>query len=471
MGSSNRNEDGDLNQALIAESSTKEDNGGQDFSSRLCIESKKLWHVVGPAIFSRVASYSMNIITQAFAGHLSEVELASISIANTVIVGFNFGLLLGMVSALETLCGQAFGAKRYHMLGIYLQRSWIVLFLCCFLTLPFYIFTTPVLKLLGQSDAVSEQSGLVALWLIPLHFSFAFHFPLQRFLQFQLQNQIIAWVSLMGLAVNALTSWLLVYVFDFGVVGAAIALDISWWFMVLGLFVYTSCGWCPLTWTGFSVQAFVGLWDFVKLSVASGVMLCLENWYYRILLLMTGYLKNATTAVDALSVCTTIKDWEMMIPMAFFDGTGVRVANELGAGNGNAVTFATKVNFGGAIHRVAVGSGWQAWVAYINLGCYYIIGLPLEILMGWIFKLGVMGIWGGMILGGTAAQTVILAITTIRCDWEKEGIWGGIILGGTAVQTVIITIRCDWEKERKPARGYRSGQSLIQRITQRTDIS
>ncbi|KAF3327033.1 Protein TRANSPARENT TESTA 12 [Carex littledalei] len=28
-----------------------------------------------------------------------------------------------MTSALETLCGQAYGAKQYHMLGIYLQRS------------------------------------------------------------------------------------------------------------------------------------------------------------------------------------------------------------------------------------------------------------------------------------------------------------------------------------------------------------
>lgn len=38
---------------------------------------------------------------------------------------------------------------------------------------------------------------------------------------------------------------------------------------------------------------------------------------------------------------------------------------------------------------VAVGSGWQAWVAYINLGCYYIIGLPLGIVMGWVLHLGV----------------------------------------------------------------------------------
>lgn len=28
----------------------------------------------------------------------------------------------------------------------------------------------------------------------------------------------------------------------------------------------------------------------------------LENWYYRILILMTGYLKDATVAVDALSI-------------------------------------------------------------------------------------------------------------------------------------------------------------------------
>jgi MATE family multidrug resistance protein len=108
-----------------------------------------------------------------------------------------------------------------------------------------------------------------------LHFSFAFLFPLRTFLQSQLKNQVTAWVSLVSLGINALTSWLFVYELDFGIVGVAIALDISWWALTLGLFVYCSCGRCPSTWTGFSVQAFSGLWEFVKLSVASGVML----WY------------------------------------------------------------------------------------------------------------------------------------------------------------------------------------------------
>lgn len=69
-------------------------NRRQDFVSKFWVETQKLWLIVGPSIFSRVSSYTMNIITQAFAGRLGDVQLASISIANTVIVGFNFGLLV-----------------------------------------------------------------------------------------------------------------------------------------------------------------------------------------------------------------------------------------------------------------------------------------------------------------------------------------------------------------------------------------
>ncbi|XP_028783900.1 protein DETOXIFICATION 27 [Neltuma alba] len=443
----------------------------ETLTRRVWVESKKLWHIVGPAIFSRVASYSMLVITQAFAGHLGDLELAAISIANNVIVGFDFGLLLGMASALETLCGQAFGAKKYYMLGVYMQRSWIVLFMCCVLLLPIYLFATPALKLLGQTEELSELSGAVAKWMIPLHFSFAFQFPLQRFLQSQLKTGAIAWVSLVALIVHVFVSWLFVYQFQFGVIGTAATINISWWVLVFGLFGYTACGGCPETWTGFSIEALSGLWEFVKLSAASGVMLCLENWYYRVLILMTGNLQNAEIAVDALSICMTINGWELMIPLAFFAATGVRVANELGAGNGKGAKFATKVSVGTSVvigmvfwmlimafhdqfgyifsssravleevnklslllaftvllnsvqpvlSGVAVGSGWQSYVAYINLGCYYLIGVPLGFLMGWVFHLGVMGIWAGMIFGGTATQTLVLALITIRCDWDKE---------------------------------------------------
>lgn len=66
---------------------------GKSLGWRVWIESKKLWRIVGPAIFQRVVLYSMIVITQAFAGHLGDVELASLSISS-VITGFNFGLFV-----------------------------------------------------------------------------------------------------------------------------------------------------------------------------------------------------------------------------------------------------------------------------------------------------------------------------------------------------------------------------------------
>lgn len=37
---------------------------------------------------------------------------------------------------------------------------------------------------------------------------------------------------------------------------------------------------------------------------------------------------------------------------------------------------------------VAVGCGWQTFVAYVNVGCYYGIGIPLGSVLGFYFKFG-----------------------------------------------------------------------------------
>uniref|UniRef100_A0A0A0KGP7 Protein DETOXIFICATION n=1 Tax=Cucumis sativus TaxID=3659 RepID=A0A0A0KGP7_CUCSA len=461
-----------INDPLLQHSTSTFQPHHQDYLlTRIGIESKKLWYIVGPSIFSRIISYTVLVLAQAFAGHLNDFDLAAFSIAVNVIIGFDMGLLLGMASALETLCGQAYGAKKYYMLGVYMQRSWIVLFLCCVLLSPIFFFASPVLKLIGEPDELAEKAGVLSIWFLPLHFSFAFYFPLQRFMQSQVKVWPIVWSAVAALLLYLLASWVLVVELKMGVEGIVLACNIGWLVMPIILMGYTVWGDCRLTWTGFSVDAFSNLWEFVKLSAASGVMLCLENWYYRILIVVTGNMKNAKIMVDALSICLSINGWEMMIPMGFFVGVGVRVANELGAGNGEGAKFATIVSsaisliiglffcclivifhdsFGllysstpqvlqevdnltllltftilfnsiqPILSGVAVGSGWQSYVAYINLGCYYIIGLPLGILLQWFTDLGVKGIWMGMIFGGTGVQTLILLIITIRFDWEEE---------------------------------------------------
>ncbi|RCV12065.1 hypothetical protein SETIT_2G238600v2 [Setaria italica] len=435
-------------------------------------ESKKLWEIVGPAVFMRLVLYSMNVISQAFAGHLGNRELAAFSIANTVISGLNFGFQYGMASALETLCGQAYGAKQQHMLGVYMQRSWIILLAFSVLLAPTYIFSGQLLVALGMPAELSHDAGLVSLYFLPLHFTTAIVLPLNKFLQCQRKNWVTAVTTAVGFPVHFAATWLLGRYFQLGVVGAALAIDFSW-ALVAGLqLAYAFCGGCPETWRGFSASAFVDLKDFVKLSAASGVMLCLESWYYRILIFLTGYMKNAELAVDALSICMSLAGWELMIHLGFLAGTGVRVGNELGASNGKGARFATIVStttsfiislfisslalifhdklaimftsseavitavdslsvllaltillngIQPALSGVAVGSGWQALVAYVNIGSYYLIGVPFGVILAWGFHCGVLGIWVGMI-SGTMVQTLILAYITLRCDWNEEAL-------------------------------------------------
>lgn len=64
-----------------------------------------------------------------------------------------------MGSALETLCGQAFGAGKLNMLGVYMQRSWLILFCTALILTPVYVFSDHILKLIGVQDDIADLAG------------------------------------------------------------------------------------------------------------------------------------------------------------------------------------------------------------------------------------------------------------------------------------------------------------------------
>ena len=206
-----------------------------------------------------------------------------------------------MGSALETLCGQAFGAGQVRMLGVYLQRSWIILTVSCFVLLPSYLAATPILKLLGQRDDIAELAGKFSLWIIPQMFASAINFPAQKFLQAQSKVTVQAWIGFVGLLAHVAMLWVFLFVFRWGIVGAAIAFDVTMWIISLAQILYV-VGWCGDAWTGFSWSAFSNLWAFVKLSLASAVMLCLEIWYFMVLVVLSGGLEDVEIAVGSISI-------------------------------------------------------------------------------------------------------------------------------------------------------------------------
>lgn len=38
---------------------------------------------------------------------------------------------------------------------------------------------------------------------------------------------------------------------------------------------------------------------------------------------------------------------------------------------------------------VAIGSGQQAIVAIVNIGSYYLVGMPVGVVLGWLLMLGI----------------------------------------------------------------------------------
>ncbi|GAV71988.1 MatE domain-containing protein, partial [Cephalotus follicularis] len=252
--------------------------------------------------------------------------------------------MLGMGSAVETLCGQAYGAHRYEMLGIYLQRSTIVLTLTGIPMALIYILSKPILILLGQSTAVASAAAVFVYGLIPQIFAYAVNFPIQKFLQSQRIVTPSAFISAATLVVHLLLSWLAVYKLGLGLIGASLVLSLSWWIIVGAQFAYIlRSSRCKQTWNGFSLQAFNGIWEFVKLSTGSAVMLCLETWYYQILVLIAGLLDNPELSLDSLAVCMAINGLFFMVSVGFNAAASVRVSNELGAGNPKSAAFSVVV--------------------------------------------------------------------------------------------------------------------------------
>jgi len=208
-----------------------------------------------------------------------------------------------MGSAVETLCGQAHGAHRYDMLGVYLQRSTIVLVITGLPMTLLFIFSKPLLISLGEPADVASVASVFVYGMIPMIFAYAVNFPIQKFLQSQSIVTPSAYISAATLVIHLILSWLSVFKFGWGLLGLSVVHSLSWWIIVLAQIIYIKISpRCRRTWDGFSWKAFDGLWDFFQLSAASAVMLCLESWYSQILVLLAGLLKDPELALDSLAI-------------------------------------------------------------------------------------------------------------------------------------------------------------------------
>ncbi|XLT53055.1 hypothetical protein HN873_045659 [Arachis hypogaea] len=378
---------------------------------------------------------------------------------------------MGMASALDTFCGQSYGAGQHRMLGIHAQRAMLVLMIVCVPVSIIWANTKSILILFGQDHEISAEAGRFAQLIIPCLFAFGLLQCQTRFLQ--TQNIVIPMMFSSGATtvLHVVLCWVLVFKSGLGSRGAAISNCVAYWVNVLILALYIKFSpSCSQTWTGFSTEAFHGIPSFLRLAIPSAVMVCLELWSFELMVLLSGRLPNPKLQTSVLSICLNTESTLWMVPFGLSGAISTRVSNELGAGNPWAARLAVRVvlvmaiiegtlvatvmisirNLWGYVYSndvqvvrhvalmlpilaasifldglqcvlsgIVRGCGWQKIGAFINLGSYYLVGVPCAIVLAFVLHSGAKGLWLGIICA-LILQALGLIIITARTDWERE---------------------------------------------------
>ncbi|CAO2815008.1 unnamed protein product [Amaranthus hypochondriacus] len=434
-------------------------------------EIKRVSKLGGPMVAVMMAQYMIQVVTLMMVGHLGNLYLASTALAVSIAAVTGFSLLLGMAGALETLSGQAYGAKQYNKVG---TQTYTAIFSLALFSIPLsfiWINMGKILVFIGQDPAISHEAGKFMTYLVPTLFSYAVFQPLVRY--FQSQSLVIPMFisSCATLCLHIPLCWALVYKSGLQNLGGAIAMGISNWLNAIFLALYMKfSSSCAPTRSPLSLEIFDGIGQFFRFAIPSAAMICFEWWSFELLVLLSGFLPNPELETSVLSVCLTTTSTLFAIPYGISAAGSTRVANELGAGNPQAarkaaravilmgvanglvvssILFATRKVFGycfssekevieyvgnmaiivsgnvifdstqAVISGVARGCGWQHIASFVNLVAYYIVGIPVAAALGFWTQLRGRGLWLG-VLCGAITQTILLAIITSRTNWEEE---------------------------------------------------
>ncbi|KAG8639176.1 protein DETOXIFICATION 12 isoform X2 [Manihot esculenta] len=281
-------------------------------------EVKKLGFIAGPMVAVILSQFLVHFISMTMVGHLDELALSSTAMAISLSSVTGLSPLMGMASALETLSGQAYGAKQYKKLGIQTQTAIFCLILVCIPLSVIWINMGKILIFIGQDPRISHEAGKFTMWLVPQLFAFATLQPLIRY--FQTQSLIFPMVlsSCGALCFHIPLCWVLVFKSGLDNLGAAVAMCISNWLNVIILALYMKfASACAKTRAPISMELFHGIGEFFRFAIPSAVMICLEWWSFELLVLLSGLLPNPELETSILSVCLTTISTLYAIPYGF----------------------------------------------------------------------------------------------------------------------------------------------------------
>ncbi|EPY51512.1 MatE family transporter [Schizosaccharomyces cryophilus OY26] len=432
-------------------------------------EFAELLRLGSPTVIAYLLQSSEQFSTVFSLGHLGKEYLAASSLSTMTAAITAFSIFQGIISSLDTLATQAFGANKPYNVATYFQRCCFILLLLHIPIALIWLNLEHILVFLRQDPKVAYLCGRymkVFIFAAPAYASFE---AMKRYLQSQGIFKPITCVLCFAAPLNVLLNYLLVWhpKIGFGFLGAPTAVAITFWFQSICLLSYARFSSSVIPWTHFSMRAVQNLRPMLTLSFYGMLMIVTEWAAYEMTSLGAGYLGTASLASQSVLLTTTSLAFQ--IPFAFAVASSTRVGHLVGSGRPNLARICSRVatclaviismtdglllfcfrNYWGRFFTSdqqvlnivrdifailcifivfdalnAVGGGLLRGIGKQSIGgaisiiVNYFFALPITVIFVVVLQLGLKGIWMGMIVAVTTGITCQYTVLG-HINWQK----------------------------------------------------
>ncbi|MGI9202884.1 MAG: MATE family efflux transporter [Woeseiaceae bacterium] len=429
-------------------------------------ESRALLRLAGPLIVNNLSIAGMQFADAVMAGRLGASSLAAVAVGGSVwFLGFT--VCLGLMMAISPIAARYFGAGQPEMIGRYTRQGlWLAVVLSLSIFTFVQLFIEPVLVFVGIDVGFRETT-------INYVRAIVFGAPaICAFLAFRFTTEGIGftrpimYTSLFALACNVFLNWVLMYgkfgLPAYGAVGCGMASATTMWLMSIMMTIYFARKpiYKPLKiFERMAPLRLPVLKEILHLGTPIAVTIAAEAGLFSVVSILVGTRGADITAAHqiALNFAATM----FMIPLALSAATTVRIGHALGKGS------PVGARLGGMTGILMCGAFMACSATFLLLFRDLVVGIytndpsVTEIAISLLLMAAVFQIADGVQIGSAGAlrgykdtrlpmlintfsywalgfPLAYLAAITYRAP--PAYIWGGFVLGLSAA-AILLTFR------------------------------